>query len=264
MDTDTLIVIPARFGSSRFPGKPLAPIKGIPLLERVWRIAKRVSGSPRIIIATDDQRIQEAAESFGGEVVMTSPECPNGSMRACEVLERISGDFKIVVNLQGDAPLVPHWVIESILKTMLEDPSVEIATPAVQLTRQQYDKLLESKSRGVVSGTTVTFAKNGDALYFSKALLPFFKKGISQDPLPVFQHIGLYGYRPETLRKYVTLPEGQFEAIEDLEQLRALEYGIKIRIAQVSLQGRTLWPVDAPEDILRVEEIITLEGELVE
>jgi 3-deoxy-manno-octulosonate cytidylyltransferase (CMP-KDO synthetase) len=264
MNTDTLIVIPARFGSSRFPGKPLAVIKGIPLLERVWRIAKRVQCSPKVIIATDDERIQKAAELFGAEVVMTSPQCPNGSMRVCEVLAKLTGDFKVVVNLQGDAPLIPHWVIESILTTMTEDVAVEIATPAVQLSRVQYDRLLESKSRGIVSGTTVTFAKNGDALYFSKAVLPFFKKGVSQDPVPVFQHIGLYGYRPETLKKYVTLPEGQFEAIEDLEQLRALEHGMRIRVVKVSLRGRTLWPVDTPQDISRVEEIITIEGELVE
>jgi 3-deoxy-manno-octulosonate cytidylyltransferase (CMP-KDO synthetase) len=201
MNTQNLIVIPARFGSSRFPGKPLAIIKGVPLLERVWRVAKKVGGSPRVVIATDDERIQKGAESFGAEVVMTSPNCPNGSMRVCEVLERLPGDFQIVVNLQGDAPLVPPWVIEGILSSMSNDEAVEIATPAVQLNRVQYDKLLESKSRGIVSGTTVTFAKNGDALYFSKALLPFFKKEVTQDPLPVYQHIGLYGYRPETLRR---------------------------------------------------------------
>lgn len=259
----TLIVIPSRFGSSRFPGKPLAAIQGVPLLQRVWRIACAVKGGHTVAVGTDDERIASAATAFGAHVVMTSQECPNGSARALEVAHCLGESFDTVVNLQGDAPLVPPWVIESVLEQLRVDSSIEIGTPAVQLSRAAYDRMVESKAKGIVSGTTVTFDRRGNALYFSKAVLPFFKKPVQTDPVPVYQHIGLYAYRFEALKKFVGFPPGTFEPVEDLEQLRALENGMPIRVVPVSLEGRTLWPIDNPEDVVRVEEIIKSEGELV-
>ena len=259
----TLVVIPSRYGSSRFPGKPLAPIAGVPLLQRVWRVAQAVSGVTSVVVGTDDERIAEAAKSFGARVVMTSPECPNGSARAYEVANSIGEKFDTVVNLQGDAPLVPPWVVEDVLSALRSESAIKIATPAVQLSRDSYDKMVASKKNGIVSGTTVTFDKKGNALYFSKAVLPFFKKPVTEDPVPVFQHIGLYAYRFDVLREFVSFTPGTFEGVEDLEQLRALENGMPIRVVPVSLRGRTLWPIDNPEDVRRVEEIIKSEGELV-
>jgi 3-deoxy-manno-octulosonate cytidylyltransferase (CMP-KDO synthetase) len=258
----SIIAIPARYGSTRFPGKPLALIAGRSLLERVWRIATKVQPAADVIVATDDARIKEAAEKFGARVVMTSTECSNGSVRVYQAVASLPEQYDVVVNLQGDAPLTPPWVIEEILAAMKSDVSVQIATPAVQLSQAQYAHMQSSKQKGIVSGTTVTFAANGDAMYFSKAILPFFKRKVVSDPVPVYQHIGLYAYKTPTLKRYIDLPEGMFEHVEDLEQLRSLEHGIPIRVVKVSLQGRTLWPIDSPEDVATAERIIHSEGEL--
>ena len=260
---DTIIVIPARYGSSRFPGKPLAPIMGRSLLERVWRIGTAVPGVTKVVVATDDTRILEHVRSFGGEAVMTSESCTNGSERAYEALTHLGGRADVVVNLQGDAVLMPPWVIGALVEAMRDDASIEIATPAVRLNAEQYAKMSAMKGAGVVSGTTVTFAQNGNAMYFSKGIIPFVRSAPANGEPPIFQHIGVYAYRTEALKRYIGLPQGTFEAVEQLEQLRALEHGMSIRVVQVSLLGRTMWSVDNPQDVARVEEIIRAEGELV-
>lgn len=260
---DTIIVIPARYGSSRFPGKPLAPIMGRSLLERVWRIGKAVEGVSRVVVATDDARIVEHVISFGGEAVMTSETCTNGSERAYEAVQNLGSKADVIVNLQGDAVLMPPWVIGALVKAMKGDPSVRIATPAVRLNGEQYKSMSAMKGAGIVSGTTVTFAKNGDALYFSKGIIPFVRTAPASGEIPIFQHIGVYAYRADALKTYIDLPHGMFEEVEQLEQLRALENGMPIRVVQVSLHGRTMWSVDNPQDVARVEEIIRGEGELV-
>jgi 3-deoxy-manno-octulosonate cytidylyltransferase (CMP-KDO synthetase) len=260
---ETIIVIPARYGSSRFPGKPLAPITGRSLLERVWRIGKAVEGVSRVVVATDDARIVEHVRSFGGEAVMTSASCQNGSERAYEAAQNLGSKADVIVNLQGDAVLMPPWVIGALVKAMTEDPSIQIATPAVRLNGDQYKSMSAMKGAGIVSGTTVTFAKNGNALYFSKGIIPFMRTAPASGEPPIFQHIGVYAYRSEALKKYINLPQGMFEEVEQLEQLRAIENGMSIRVVQVSLQGRTMWSVDNPQDVARVEEIIRAEGELV-
>jgi 3-deoxy-manno-octulosonate cytidylyltransferase (CMP-KDO synthetase) len=260
---DTIIVIPARYGSSRFPGKPLAPIMGRSLLERVWRIGKAVEGVSRVVVATDDARIVEHVRSFGGEAVMTSESCTNGSERAYEAVQNLGSKADVIVNLQGDAVLMPPWVIGALVQAMRDDLSVQIATPAVRLTTEQYKSMSAMKGAGIVSGTTVTFAKNGNALYFSKGIIPFMRTTPANGEPPIFQHIGVYAYRADALKKYIALPQGMFEEVEQLEQLRAIENGMPIRVVQVSLQGRTMWSVDNPQDVARVEEIIRAEGELV-
>ncbi len=260
---DTIIVIPARYGSSRFPGKPLAPIMGRSLLERVWRIGRAVQGVSKVLVATDDARIVEHVRSFGGEAVMTSESCTNGSERAHEAVQNIGSKADVVVNLQGDAVLMPPWVIGALVNAMKEDPSVQIATPAVRLSAEQYKSMSAIKGAGIVSGTTVTFAKNGNALYFSKGIIPFMRSAPASGEPPIFQHIGVYAYRAAALKAYINLPRGMFEEVEQLEQLRAIESGMPIRVVQVSLQGRTMWSVDNPQDVARVEEVIRAEGELV-
>ena len=260
---DTIIVIPARYGSSRFPGKPLAPVMGRTLLERVWRIGKAVQGVSEVVVATDDARIAEPVKSFGGKAVMTSESCQNGSERAYEAVKNLGSKPDVIINLQGDAVLMPPWVIGALVEEMNRDASVEIATPAVRLSADQYKSMSAMKGAGVVSGTTVTFAKNGNALYFSKGIIPFVRSApVSGEP-PIFQHIGVYAYRLAALGQYVQLPMGPLEAVEQLEQLRALEHGMPIRVVDVSLKGRTMWSVDNPEDVTRVEQIISAEGELV-
>lgn len=260
---ETIVVIPARYGSSRFPGKPLAPVMGYSLLQRVWRIAKGVPGVSEVVVATDDDRIRSHVEAFGGRAVMTSEGCRNGSERVCEALDTLGGSPRVVVNLQGDAVLMPPWVIGSLVEAMTKDSSIEIATPATRLSHDQLQRMSAMKQAGIVSGTTVTFSKSGDALYFSKGIIPFIRALPRDGEPPVFQHIGVYAYTPDSLRRYNALPIGIFEEAEQLEQLRAIENGMKIRVVQVSMRGRTMWSVDNPQDVARVEEIIRAEGELV-
>lgn len=262
-----VIVIPSRYGSTRFPGKPLATIADQSLLKRVWRLACAVQPKTEVIIATDDQRIKEHGESFGAKVVMTSSTHRNGSERVAEVVKSLTWTPKVVINLQGDALLTPPWIIEELIAEMLRDETVSIATPAVQLSEEKYRKLEDSKKSGVSSGTTVTFDKKMNALYFSKTVIPYRRVAPSDSTLismsPIYQHVGMYGYTPEALQALVSLPEGTLEQVEQLEQLRALENGIPVRIVKVDLKGRTLWPIDAPEDVKTVERIIATEGELV-
>ena len=264
---DAVIVIPARYGSSRFPGKPLVSVAGKSLLERVWRIGQAVSGVDAVVVATDDERLQNHARAFGAEVVMTPASCRNGTERTHAALVSMGVHPRIVVNLQGDAVLTPPWIISALIDEMLNNPEVRIATPAVQLEREAYESMVQMKGRGVVSGTTVTFNVKGDAMYFSKGIIPFIRS--SPDNLevasktPVYQHIGLYAFTSESLHQYVALAPGQFESVEQLEQLRALEHGIPVRVVQVSMRGRTMWSIDNPEDVPRTEEIISREGELI-
>jgi len=257
-----VLVIPARMGSTRFPGKPLAPIAGRTMIERMWRIANAVTGIARTVIATDSLEIQEHVERFGGEALMTPADCRNGTERCMAALRQMGDRPDHVINLQGDAVLTPPAIIQAVVDTLMADGAIAIATPATQLSIEQLRALEESKSKGDVGGTTVTFDKQGNALYFSKRIIPLIRK-LSGKP-PVWRHIGLYGYRTEVLERYLSLPEGVFEAAEGLEQLRALEHGIPIRVVPVTYGHRTHWSVDAPNDVPIVEDIIEREGELVE
>ncbi|MGE3953819.1 MAG: 3-deoxy-manno-octulosonate cytidylyltransferase [Parachlamydiales bacterium] len=254
--THPLIVIPARMGSTRFPNKPLAKIKGVAMVERVWRIG-RAAGA-QVVVATDDAELAHFAKGFGAEVVMTHPTHKTGSDRAAEVADHFP-DAAVILVLQGDAPLTPPWVVKALLDEMERHPNVEVATPAVRLTGEAKVAFIQSKREGSSTGTTVVFDLNRDALYFSKALLPFSRKGEPE----IFRHIGLYAYRREALLRLTRLPQSPLEKTEGLEQLRALENGIPIRIVEVDYRGRTHGSVDRPEDIATVEEIIEREGELV-
>lgn len=232
------------------------------MIERVWRIAKAVPSAGEVVIATDDEQLKKFAESFGAKVLMTSSSCLTGTDRVAEAAQILGHRSNIFFSLQGDAVLTPPWVIEEVLQAMLSDSTIAIATPAVHLTGPSLHEFILSKKGGSSSGTTVTFDKRGNALYFSKAVIPYHRDPMSLER-PVYRHIGLYAYRFEILESLSQLPEGLFEKSEKLEQLRALENGIPIRVVQVDYRGRTHGSVDRPEDVLFVEAVIAREGELL-
>ncbi|MEI8366611.1 MAG: 3-deoxy-manno-octulosonate cytidylyltransferase [Parachlamydiaceae bacterium] len=262
MTNRALIVIPARMASTRFPNKPMVKIAGIPMIERVWRSAKAVPSASDVVIATDDADLKKFTEGFGATVLMTSPDCLTGTDRVAEVSSLLGAQYSIYFSLQGDAVLTPPWVIETVLQTMLADPSVGMATPAVRLKGEALADFVQSKRGGSSSGTTVTFDRKGNALYFSKALIPYNRNETSPERI-IYRHIGLYAYRTHVLQNLSRLPEGPFEREEKLEQLRALENGIPIRVVEVDYRGRTHGSVDRPEDVLFIEKVIAKEGELL-
>lgn len=261
MSESALIVIPARMASTRFPNKPMALIAGKTMIERVWAIGKAVGRAHEVVIATDDEQLRNFALGFGAKVLMTSPACPTGTDRVAEASLKLD-HHTIFFSLQGDAVLTPPWVINAVLEAMLKDPSIQMATPAVRLKGKALSDFVASKRGGNSSGTTVVFDKLGNALYFSKALIPFDRNENNPDR-PIFRHIGLYGYRMQTLQQLNQLPEGPLERSEKLEQLRALENGIPIRVVEVDYRGRTHGSVDRPEDVRFIEEVIAHEGELL-
>lgn len=257
-----LIAIPARYGSTRFPGKPLTQVCGLSMLERVWKIANSVSNATQVIICTEDDRILAESKRFGAEVYLTSESCRNGTERIVEAVKNASLKPDIVINLQGDAILTPPWIIESLINSFLNSQSPDIATTAVRLEKNEYELMCKSKEDGQAGGTFVVTALSGDALYFSKSPIPYLRdKTVA--PLPLFRHIGLYGFRYETLINYSKLPPTPLEKTEGLEQLRALEHGIPIRVVEVDYRGRTHWSIDSHEDVKIVEKIIREQGELI-
>jgi 3-deoxy-manno-octulosonate cytidylyltransferase (CMP-KDO synthetase) len=255
-----VIVIPARYGSSRFPGKPLHPVRGISTLERVWRIAKSVRHPTTVLIATEDQRIVDFATGFGGEAVMTSDACTNGTERVFDAIERRGLDGDIIVNLQGDALLTPPWILDAMIEEMQVDNEADIVTPAVRLGDEGLHEFRQHKAASPASGTTVVFDRTQRALYFSKMLIPYVRNA---GHAAVYRHIGLYGFRRDSLERYIALPPSPLEMCEGLEQLRALEHGMKIRVAIVDYRGRSHGSIDSLADVKLVEDIIAREGELL-
>ena len=258
----TVIIIPARYGSTRLPGKPLMMISGISLLQRIWSLAKSVQHVDEVYIATDDDRIQQHAHGFGAKVLMTPVDLINGTERVFHAASQLAERPEIILNLQGDAVLTPPWVIQDLVNYMRADSSIGFATTATRLTAEQYRLMQESKQNGAVGGTTVVFDKFNRAMYFSKSLVPFMRT-IVPGPLPIFRHIGLYVYRYPVLEHYLSLPPSPLELTEGLEQLRALEEGIPIKVVEVDYRGRTHWAVDSQADIIQAERLIQLEGELL-
>jgi len=256
----TVIVIPARHGSSRFPGKPMHPVRGMATLERVWRIAKAVRHPATVLIATEDTRIVDFAAGFGADAVMTSAECENGTERTFEAIRKRGLEAEIIVNLQGDALLTPPWVLDAMIEEMTADLAADIVTPAVLLKDDALREFSEHKAASPASGTTVVFDVNRRALYFSKKILPFVRK---PGHAGIYRHIGLYGFRRDSLERYIALPPSPLEICEGLEQLRALEHGMKIKVAIVDYRGRSHGSIDSPADVKLVEEIIAREGELL-
>lgn len=252
------IVIPARYASQRYPGKPLVELTGATglkqsLIERSWRAAMAVAGVDRVIVATDDDRIADAAGKFSADVVMTSQHWANGTERCAEVARQLD-DAEIVVNLQGDAPLTPAWFVEDLVAAMRDDPDVSLATPVLRCDGAALNGFLADRKVGRVGGTTAVFDQNHRGLYFSKEVIPFTSQSYADDAAtPVFHHVGVYAYRPPALRAYPDWTVGPLEDLEGLEQLRFLENGHAILCVEVEARGRQFWELNNPEDVPRLE-----------
>ena len=232
-----VIVIPARYASSRFPGKPLAILAGKPMIRHVWEKAAAAK-SDLVLVATDDQRIADAVNGFGGKAVMTSPDHASGTDRIAEAVAKECPDAGIVINVQGDEPLMPVEVIDALIDLMRNDSSCEMATVAVPGDREKM----------TADNVKVVTDVKGNALYFSRAEIPFVRSG--GVAAPIYLHWGIYAYRKDILDKFVTLPGGVLENSEKLEQLRALENGISIRVLFSKLESIG---VDTPADLAAAE-----------
>jgi 3-deoxy-manno-octulosonate cytidylyltransferase (CMP-KDO synthetase) len=238
-------IIPARFRASRFPGKPLAEIAGRPMLAHVIEGARRAKKLREVLVATDDERIAAAAAAVGAPVVMTSPDHPTGTDRLAEAAARLSD--AIVVNVQGDEPLIEGFVIDAAVAALEADADAPMATVAHPLD----GRALTDPNR-----VKVVLDARGRALYFSRALIPFRR---ADAPAPRWlQHVGLYAYRRAFLARFVALAPGAAERAEGLEQLRALEHGFPIRCAVI--EGWRSVPVDVPGDVAEVEAILGERG----
>ncbi|QYX56942.1 3-deoxy-manno-octulosonate cytidylyltransferase [Roseovarius sp. SCSIO 43702] len=261
-----LVVVPARYASSRYPGKPLATLTGATgetksLVQRSWEAAASVSGVDRVVVATDDDRIETAARAFGAEVVMTSPACANGTERCAEALANLGGGYDLVVNLQGDAPLTPPWFVEDLVEGLREDEAAQVATPVLRCDGTALAGFLEDRRHGRVGGTTAVFTPDRHALYFSKEVIPYTGQTYAADAeTPVFHHVGVYAYRPEALARYRSLRTGPLEGLEGLEQLRFLESGIPILCVEVDARGRQFWELNNPQDAPRLERMMAEMG----
>ena len=257
-----LLVIPARYESTRYPGKPLVTLTGATgerktLIERAWLAAQSVAGVDRIVVATDDRRIEQAAQGFGAEVVMTSTDCLNGTERCAETVEQLPVDYDIVVNLQGDAPLTPAWFIEDLINGLRADPAADIARPVRRGDGETLNALVQDRKAGRVGGTTAVFQAQGHALYFSKEVLPFTTETYSKEAeTPVFHHVGVYAYRPPTLQAYPGWQIGPLETLEGLEQLRFLEQGRRVLCVEVEARSRQFWELNNPQDVARIEAMM--------
>ena len=237
MKIKTAAVIPARYGSTRFPGKVLAELCGKPMIQWVYDKAA-ASIADEVIIATDEPKVAKVVEGFGGKAVMTSPDHPSGTDRISEAVQGL--DCDIIINVQGDEPLIPTSVIDGLIRKMQEDASIEMGTVAVPRLRSE----IENEPNKV----KVVFDERNFALYFSRSMLPYLREGGKDTK--TYLHWGIYAYRRETLDRFVRLPEGRLESCEKLEQLRALENGIRIYVMLSDLESIG---VDTPEDLKRAE-----------
>ena len=259
-----LIAIPARYASSRYPGKPLVALRGPDgaktLIRRSWEAAMAVAGVDRVVVATDDDRIRAHAEGFGAEVMMTSPECQNGTERSAEVARHLPG-YDVVVNLQGDAPLTPSWFVEDLVAGLQAAPDADIATPVLRCDGRALNGFLADRRAGRVGGTTAVFGAGGRGLYFSKEVIPFTSRSYADDePTPVFHHVGVYAYRPAALAAYPGWPMGPLETLEGLEQLRFLENGRALLCVEVAAKGRQFWELNNPSDVEVIEAMMAAAG----
>lgn len=254
----TAVIIPARYASTRYPGKPLALIRQPDgsrktLIRMTWESANEVSGIDDIYIATDDNRIREECVNFGANVIMTSSECSNGTTRCAETLRFLKNEPDIVVNFQGDAPLTPSWFVEALVDSLRANEEIGVATPVLRCDLKTYRRLSQDRKTGLVGGTTVVFDENMNALYFSKEVVPYLDPGNLPVPLPVFHHVGVYAYRPTALRQYIKTKTSSLEIQEGLEQLRFLHVGVKVKCVEVNAKGHQFWELNNPSDVERIE-----------
>jgi len=238
-------IIPARYKSTRLPGKPLADIAGRPMIEHVYRRVQSVPGITRVLVATDDERIASAVTAFGGEVQMTSQAHPTGMDRLAEVASSLSDQF--IVNVQGDEPLIDPTLVGSLIHTLRTTPEIDIVT-----ARTPIRDLEELLNPNVVK---VTIDNKANAMYFSRAPIPYSRKDGAQSGVLGFKHIGLYGYRRESLMQLARSPRTPLERLEELEQLRALESDMRIRTIETRFAGIS---VDTPDDLNHVRHLVSI------
>ncbi len=238
-----VIVIPARYGSTRLAGKPLISLAGKPMIQRVYERAKLAEKADRVIVATDDERIVKAVEEFGGEARMTRTDHRTGTERVAEVAAHVAGE--VFVNVQGDEPLLDPTAVNTAVKALLEQPAAAISTVATPIKTPA-----DIMDPNVVK-TVLDFENY--ALYFSRAPIPWVRDAASKIQVRHLKHLGLYVFQRDALLEYPTLPQGELERVEQLEQLRWLENGWRIRVAEVEHDAVS---VDVPEDVARVEKLL--------
>jgi 3-deoxy-manno-octulosonate cytidylyltransferase (CMP-KDO synthetase) len=251
-----VVLIPARFASSRYPGKPLVLLRGADgvaksLVQRTWEAGMAVPGVAEVHVLTDDERIAAHARGFGARVVMTPDTCANGTERCAAAVMQgdVTGD--LFINLQGDAPLTPPSFVSALIGCMSGGSMPPMATPVIRCDAGTLAMFRADRAAGRVGGTTAVFGHNRQALYFSKEVIPF--AAPDADPVPVFHHVGLYAYRPDALRAYPGWRTGPLERLEGLEQLRFLENGLEIVCVEVAPGDRMFWEINNPVDVARVE-----------
>ncbi|ATX64893.1 3-deoxy-manno-octulosonate cytidylyltransferase [Roseinatronobacter bogoriensis] len=264
MSPETVIIIPARYASTRYPGKPLVGLRGASgdsrtLIERSWRAALSVSGVDAVYVATDDERIADAARAFGANVVMTDIACANGTERCADALARLGIVPRVVVNLQGDALLTPAWFVSALISAI--EAGAEVATPVLRLTPETYARFVDDRRVGRVGGTTAVMTAQGQALYFSKEVLPYTGRSYARtEQVPAFHHVGVYAYTPKALARYISAGACDLETLEGLEQLRFLYHGQPITCVEVDARGHEFWELNNPEDVARIEAVLRREG----
>lgn len=234
-------VIPARYASTRLPGKPLADIAGKPMIQRVYEQVAKAKKPALVIVATDDQRVFDKVESFGGMALMTQPNHPTGTDRLAEVASHHQ-DVDVIINVQGDEPLIDADVIDQLADLFLEDADLQMATVASPLLEDEYDE---------PSAVKVICNKQGNAMYFSRSLIPYPRHAFINPPM---KHVGIYAYRRQFLLDYAKMDPTPAEETESLEQLRALENGYAIRVIKTD---KRFVGVDTPEDLERVNAIFS-------
>lgn len=265
MTPDFAILIPARYASTRYPGKPLALLRGADgaahsLIERSWRAATAVAQTERVWVATDDRRIADAVRDFGGQVVMTPESCRNGTERCAAALDVLGEVAPVIVNLQGDAPLTPAFVVSDLVTALAADPAAAMATPAVECSASLYAHLITDQAAGRVGGTTVVADAAGRALYFSKRVIPHLPASAPDAHAAVRLHLGVYAYRPAALASYAALAPTPLELCEGLEQLRFLESGQPIRLVPFPALEWDCIELNNPEDVPAIEAILQARG----
>ena len=239
-----LVVIPARYGSTRFPGKPLAQLAGKPMIQHVYEGAARAVGVDDVVVATDDERIIAAVARFGGKAAMTDPACRSGTERVAEVTR--ARDAQVIINVQGDEPLVRPEMITPLAELLRRHQAIPMASLMTKLTRAE-----DASNPNVVK---VVVDRDGFALYFSRSPIPFVRDHpITQSPNYAWKHLGIYGYQRYFLLQFPSLEPTPLEQLEQLEQLRALEHGYRIKLLETVHDSIG---VDTPEDLKRAERIL--------
>ena len=246
LEPRVVAIIPARYHSNRFEGKPIAPIMGKPMIQHVYERAVSVPMLSKVVVATDDERIAECVSSFKGEFVMTRSDHASGTDRLAEAATKLNiPEQDVVVNIQGDQPLFPPEVIQQVAQPLLDDPALPMSTLIYKIIRRE--------EIGDPNHVKTVFDRNGYALYFSRSPIPFQRDPNEAVAPTYYKHLGFYAYRKGFLLTFVSLPEGEWERFEKLEQLRALEFGYRIKVVLTEYDSVE---VDTQKDLKRVEKIM--------